>query len=405
MDKIICDICGTSYPENSSQCPICGCAKPAKAKAAPSAEGESGAYTYVKGGRFSSANVQKRNEKRGITPEQDASWKDSTPSHDKVNITGIIAITSLFIVIAVLLFFIIKIVSTRPQAGSDNPSETTQQQMDSGYPLSCDSLHTNKVETVFADKGQTWQIKVTKEPAAASDPITYTSMDPQIASVDSKGLVTGLSYGQTTVVVKCGDASLLITVKCTFNDGGGQQWSLNRKEFTLSGKGETWDLYSKTSTIAKNKIKWSSDDPEIATVEDGIVTAVSGGTTTIHAEYNNTVSSCTVHCNVKDEGGNGDQGTDDGGKDDDKTDADPKLDPETLNISHVDVTIKVGEAFNLQLLDADGNVVTVNWFVSRTGYVTIYGNTVKGLVSTGNDYITVRCVYGDKTFSCKVYVK
>ena len=24
MSKIICDICGTSYPETSEQCPICG---------------------------------------------------------------------------------------------------------------------------------------------------------------------------------------------------------------------------------------------------------------------------------------------------------------------------------------------------------------------------------------------
>ena len=25
MSKIICDICGTSYPETATQCPICGC--------------------------------------------------------------------------------------------------------------------------------------------------------------------------------------------------------------------------------------------------------------------------------------------------------------------------------------------------------------------------------------------
>ena len=27
MSKIICDICGTTYPETASHCPICGCAK------------------------------------------------------------------------------------------------------------------------------------------------------------------------------------------------------------------------------------------------------------------------------------------------------------------------------------------------------------------------------------------
>ena len=28
MSKIICDICGTSYPETAKQCPICGCVRP-----------------------------------------------------------------------------------------------------------------------------------------------------------------------------------------------------------------------------------------------------------------------------------------------------------------------------------------------------------------------------------------
>lgn len=403
MDKIICDVCGTSYPENSPQCPICGCAKPAKAKAAPSTEGASGGYTYVKGGRFSSANVQRRNVERGITPEQDSSWEDNERSLDKTHFAGFVAIIALFIVIAVLLFFIIKIVSDRPETESDNHPGITQQEQEDDGPVSCESLHTNDVEAVLANMGDKWQIKVTPVPADVSDPITYTSMDPQIATVDSEGLVTGLSYGQTTIVVKCGSASLLITVKCSFDDGSGQQWSLNRKEFTLSGKGETWDLYSKTSTVAKNKIKWTSDDPDIATVSDGVVTAVSGGTTTIRAEYNDTVYSCTVHCNVKSEGGNDDQ--EDQDKDDDETEVDPEIDVDTLKISHTDVTIKIGEAFTLQLLDGSGNVATVNWFVSRAGYVAIYGNTVKGQVSTGNDFVTVRCVYSGKTFECKVRVK
>ena len=26
MNKIICDVCGTDYPETAAQCPICGCA-------------------------------------------------------------------------------------------------------------------------------------------------------------------------------------------------------------------------------------------------------------------------------------------------------------------------------------------------------------------------------------------
>ena len=58
MNKIVCDLCGTSYPETAPQCPICGTAKSDTAKTKPDAES---GYAYVKGGRFSHANVRKRN--------------------------------------------------------------------------------------------------------------------------------------------------------------------------------------------------------------------------------------------------------------------------------------------------------------------------------------------------------
>ena len=32
MGKIICDICGTSYPDTAQQCPICGCTREAAAQ-------------------------------------------------------------------------------------------------------------------------------------------------------------------------------------------------------------------------------------------------------------------------------------------------------------------------------------------------------------------------------------
>ena len=60
MSKIICEICGTSYPETSTQCPICGCVKPMDKSVVIDKEIQAGStYTYVKGGRFSKRNVKK----------------------------------------------------------------------------------------------------------------------------------------------------------------------------------------------------------------------------------------------------------------------------------------------------------------------------------------------------------
>lgn len=69
MSKIICEVCGTSYPSTAAQCPICGCVKaPGKQTVAGDTEKKTPVQnnnktrTPVKGGRYSKANVRKRNK-------------------------------------------------------------------------------------------------------------------------------------------------------------------------------------------------------------------------------------------------------------------------------------------------------------------------------------------------------
>ena len=61
MNKVICDVCGTMYPDTAKQCPICGCAaaEPVEAAAVDGMqeEGAVGAYSYTKGGHFSKSNL------------------------------------------------------------------------------------------------------------------------------------------------------------------------------------------------------------------------------------------------------------------------------------------------------------------------------------------------------------
>ena len=61
MSKIICDVCGTAFPENTAQCPICGSAKPLSDDVLSTDE-STNSYNAVKGGRFSKSNVRKRNK-------------------------------------------------------------------------------------------------------------------------------------------------------------------------------------------------------------------------------------------------------------------------------------------------------------------------------------------------------
>ena len=58
MNKVVCNICGTSYPENVSECPICGFARSSDS----SRENGESTYTHIPGGRFSKSNVRKRSK-------------------------------------------------------------------------------------------------------------------------------------------------------------------------------------------------------------------------------------------------------------------------------------------------------------------------------------------------------
>ena len=59
MNQIICDACGSKYPETDERCPVCGFARQGNEKVVAASAVEPVAVK-VKGGRFSSKNVKKR---------------------------------------------------------------------------------------------------------------------------------------------------------------------------------------------------------------------------------------------------------------------------------------------------------------------------------------------------------
>ena len=62
MNRVICDICGTEYPENAERCPICGYLRQGTEKLAVSQEVVE--RTKVQGGRYSNKNARKRRRAR-----------------------------------------------------------------------------------------------------------------------------------------------------------------------------------------------------------------------------------------------------------------------------------------------------------------------------------------------------
>ena len=135
MSKIICEVCGTSYPETATQCPICGAAhmKDAKVVSEKAAAGSasSGSYTYVKGGRFSKANVKKRNQyqQQAPVPAADVEQEVEEPKRSSNKWLIVIALVLLVCVIAVIAYLATNFMNAFLPGGNvadTNPSETSE---------------------------------------------------------------------------------------------------------------------------------------------------------------------------------------------------------------------------------------------------------------------------------------
>lgn len=163
-------------------------------------------------------------------------------------------------------------------------------------------------DTLELVKNQTAVIDYKLVPSDTTDkePVTFTSSDPTVATVDADGNVVALKAGTTVITLK-GANDITAEVTVTVTEIPIDTVSLD-KESTVVEKGQTIELTAvvgpETTTDENKSIKWSSSDPSVATVspeqtnsgEKVTVTAADkGGTATITAEaWNGTKAECVI---------------------------------------------------------------------------------------------------------------
>lgn len=141
------------------------------------------------------------------------------------------------------------------------------------------------------------------ETAAEIDPveavlpaILWTSSDPAVATVED-GIMTAQGVGQAEITASCGDVEAVcqVTVEIPL-----KEIHLSQTEAVLAID-ETMQLTADADPADATgfAVVWSVEDSEIATVsEDGTVTAVAVGTTTVTASCGEISASCTVTVGV-----------------------------------------------------------------------------------------------------------
>ena len=426
MNKVICNVCGTSYPENAAQCPICGFAQNEHIGA--SEQDRTGStYTYVKGGRFSKANVKKRNAasaNSNIKLSETPTSVNQQKKNGKVGVVIIAIILLLAIILAggyiVLRFFIpndfiyegLGNIIT-PEISQDTPTtESTSEATTETEPTqpaqdnkACSAIVISVPEITLTSIEETYQLIVTLDPEDTTDQPQFTSGDPAVADINADGVITAKAEGTTLITVTCGEASAECTVICAFEtvptepnseeSASTNTLALNRKEITFDMEGQSWVLYN-GGNISISDIIWSSDNDAVATIINGKVVAVADGDTTVYGTYEDQVVSCIIHCNF-DNTGNESSGVSEANGE--STRAYKLHNPYGLAD---DVTIHVDEQFPLMLIDESENKITdAQWSVGNTSYCSYENETVKG-IAVGTTEITA--TYEGITYTCVVRV-
>jgi len=214
-------------------------------------------------------------------------------------------------------------------------------------------------------------------PANAEDPLTYSSRNSKIASVDpATGLITAKKVGMADIIVRSAGgahANCRIMVK-----KAPSSISLQKKSLTL-GVGETYGMHYTLSSGSASKVTLESKQPDIATIDEtGRIEAKSPGVATIVATtFNKKTLTCTATVLNA---------------------------PEGISLDAAQATLGVGQVKTLTTTLSAGSAGAYGYSSSNPAVATVDSSGSAAAKGMGMAMITVQ-TYNGKTAQCQVMVK
>ena len=131
----------------------------------------------------------------------------------------------------------------------------------------------------------TYQLKWEIKPLDATNKtLTFSSSNNSIFTVDANGLITPISIGTATLrVVVEGNTELNFTQEITIIPIAQFVFSYETTSYTTVGESIKINNYYLEGNTKTTDLNWESKNPNIATVENGVVTGVNTGTATIRS--------------------------------------------------------------------------------------------------------------------------
>ena len=225
MNKIICDICGTTYPDTADCCPICGYSngEPEDLSGADISyeelqpDTEETAAKPVSTSRkkeifdYDEVNTVKDSDDDEEDDDYDEEESEEAP---RQNTFVIILLTVLIVVLlGVAGFNFVRYFlpnmgeETEPTTMATQAEETTDPTTEPTVPCQQMGMLSAAVAELNAE-GQQFLLHMKAFPENTTDRIIYTSADESIATVTEDGKITAVSEGETKIYISCGKVSM-----------------------------------------------------------------------------------------------------------------------------------------------------------------------------------------------------
>ena len=355
MSKIICDVCGTRYPDSAEQCPICGCIRN------PAAEQHQEVETVMeeefvvpavkaeRGGHFSKANVRKRNQNQPIyeeeavvtaaAPAQAEEEEDPFEEFEESNGKGGVILNVLLVIVILALlavssyiflkFFmpnfmdkqeptapaVVETLAPTEEATEEVTEEVTEAPTEDPN-VACEQLSIEVTDITLREPGEMFLLNVQVLPENTTDTMMYISSNEDVATVNEEGRVTAVGEGAVVISIFCGDQQTECNVICDFaveteapaeeaTEAPTEETGPKLKDVTLGVKSSDLTFRSSgqqatiklTCKLDNDEVTWSSANEAVATVDkNGVITRVGAGTTTVTGTYGEQTVEIVVRC-------------------------------------------------------------------------------------------------------------
>ena len=230
--------------------------------------------------------------------------------------------------------------------------------------------------------GETVTLTATVNPSDATDKtVTWSTSDATVATV-SNGVVTAKEVGTATITAQAGDksAKCVITVEAT----PVATVTLDKTNATLRA-GQTMTLTATVSpgNATDKTVTWSTSNAAVATVTNGVVTAMKVGVATITAKAGDKTATCSI-----------------------TVEATPVA---SVTLDKTSVNLSTGQTVTLvaTINPSDATDKTVTWSSSNTSIASVSDSGLVSAKSAGTATITAKANNGGNgnfTAHCTVTV-